>query len=102
MSAHHETGEPGVRTALSWRRTGFGLVGVCLVGLRVAYLEESPLTVGVVVLGLIAALAVIGFAERGVAALAIGGNRPVFALIAGAAVVSSCLALAGVVLSATA
>ena len=102
MAPQHETGQSRVRTALSWRRTGFALVGICLVGLRIAYLAGSPLAAGIVALGLIAAFGVIGFAERGLAALPVGGHRPVFALLTAAVVVSSCLALAGVVMSATA
>lgn len=102
MSPHRDTDQPRARTALSWRRTGFALVGICLVGLRIAYLAGSPLAGGVIALGLVAALGVIGFAERGVAALPVGGHRPVFALLTAAVVVCSSLALAGVVLSATA
>jgi uncharacterized membrane protein YidH (DUF202 family) len=95
------------RTALAWRRTALGLVGICLVAAKVAGTEGVSgagygAALALAVLALASAAVVTGIAERGMRAAPSDEPRQVFALLVGAAVVVCCLALMGVVWSVTA
>ena len=90
------------RTALAWRRTAFGQIGVCLVAFKVMDLVGPGAAGGVALVGLFAAALLIGYAEQGVRRLPSNQPRPVLSLLSATAAVITCLAAAGVVLAATA
>jgi hypothetical protein len=94
-----EETRPRSRTTLAWRRTGFGLFGVCLVGLKLTDLAGVAAATVLAVVGLCAAGLVVGFAEGGVKRLSGPGARAVFPLLLATTVVVVSFALVGVVLS---
>jgi uncharacterized membrane protein YidH (DUF202 family) len=86
------------RTALAWRRTALGQIGVCLVAFKVMDLVGP----GAALVGLFAAALLLGYAEQRVRRLPSNQPRPVLSLLTATAAVITCLAAAGVVLAATA
>lgn len=97
MAAPQQTG-PLLRTAWAWRRTGFVLLVLSLLGTKLTDVTGSWPAVILAVGGICISAVVIGIAESGIRSLVADTPRPVFPLLFGTAAVGFAFCLVGVVL----